>query len=300
MPPKRVLITGISGLLGSNLACSWRDRHEVLGIYNSHPVSLKGVRTIQADLLEPGVIDRVVRDFRPDLLVHCAALAHLDACQENQVLARQMNTEMVARLRDALKKPGVKLVYISTDAVYAGRAGRHTEDEKVSPANIYSKTKHLGESEVLQYPGALVVRTAFYGWNIQSKRSFTESVISRLAARQPIRGFTDVMTSMIYTFDLADLLWKSADKDLQGIYNFGSVSSLSKFDFIQSLARTFGQDASLVRPASVDEFDLKAPRAKNLELDVSRLSLALNVKLPSMVDSIERFHKDHGRNGPLF
>ena len=297
---KRILITGISGLLGSNLGFCWKDRYDLLGTYHTHPVHLQGVQTRKVDILSGGEIIDVVRDFRPDVVIHCAALADIDACQENKDLAQQMNVQMTSCVVNALQNIQPKLVYISSDAFYDGSRGMHSEVEKIDPVNYYSLTKYLGELEALKYPGTLIARTAFFGWNIQNKMSFAQQVISKLSNHESIKGFTDVWTSMLYTFDLAALLIKAIEKDLKGVYNFGTSDSMTKYQFAVSLALEFGLNASLIEPVSIDQFNFKAMRSKNLGMNMSKLSLNLDGYGPSLQESIKHFHEDFKHKIPVF
>ncbi len=287
---KRLLITGISGLLGSALGSYWKDRCEVLGLFNTRPIELPGVTTRQADLLSGQGFRRPVEDFRPDIVVHCAALANVDSCEVDKDLARQMNVDMVSCVVEVMAKSPAKPVHISTDAVYDGATGNHSETEGINPANWYGHTKYLGELKALKYPGALIVRTAFFGHKVHG-RSFAQEIVHKLSQKQRVNGFTDIFTSIIYTFDLAYLMEKALEKDLKGIYNFGCCSGLCKYDFAVAVARAFGLDPSLIDRAKCDDSGLKARRGKDLSLNVGKLSRDLNEQIISMDESIKHFQK---------
>jgi len=297
---KRVLITGVSGLLGSNLGFRWKDQYDVLGTFNTHPVHLQGIQTRRVDLLSDDAMHQVVNDFKPDIVVHGAALANIDACQDNKELALSMNAHMVTGVVNALSRSHAKLIFISTDSVYGGDQGNHTEEEKVNPIHYYAHTKYLGELEALRYPDALVVRTAFFGWNIQDKLSFAQQIVSKLSNHQQVKGFRDVETSMIYTFDLADLLDKAIQKDLKGIYNVGCRMSQTKYDFAVLLAKEFNLSISLIEPISVDDFDFKASRGKNQGMSVAKLSEILKEEILTLEQSVKNYSDDFKRKIPQF
>lgn len=299
MNKKRVLITGVSGLLGSNLALCWKRKFNILGIYHSHPVHLEGIATQQADLLQPETFVRVVEGFAPDMIVHCAALADIDACQLNRQAAMDANATAVRNLADIIKSSGTKLVHISTDAVYDGLRGNYDEQDPVSPVNIYGESKLLGEKHALTVPRTLVMRTAFYGFNIQLKKCFAERIPEDLAAGRAIQGFDDVMTSCIYTMDLAELLDASIERNLSGIYNITVSDAVSKYQFACLLAEHLGFDAHLIKPISVESYSFKAPRGKNLSLNTQKLSSALGRPIVTTEGSLVRFannylHKELG------
>src|SRR4030067_1136436 len=115
----RLLITGSSGLLGLNLALDALTAHEVIGVDRSRLKSAP-FRTISADLLDEGAVDAVLDEARPDWLIHCAALADLEACEENPDLARRLNADLPSALAKACKTRGLHMVQVSTDAVFDG------------------------------------------------------------------------------------------------------------------------------------------------------------------------------------
>jgi dTDP-4-dehydrorhamnose reductase len=293
MNKQKLLITGVSGFLGSSLAYALKDRFDILGIYHAHAFSLSGIRTCPADLASPEDCQRIVKEFKPDICIHCAALADIDRCETNREEAYRANVEVARFLTDALLGARCKLVYISTDAVYGGDEGNYSEDITPKPLNYYATTKLLAESEAVRCPGALIVRTAFFGWNRgPGKLSLTEWALKELSAGHKIRGFTDVITSSLYTMDFERLLTEALHKDLTGIFNFASADSMSKYELVRSLARQFGFDEGLVEPASIEQFPLKARRSRNLSLSSVKLSQALGLNLPTLEEGLERLYKD--------
>lgn len=293
MGKKRVLITGVSGLLGSNLALAYRESWEIHGLHNSFPLVMDGVVGHQADLRFAAAIAAIIDKVHPEIVIHCAALADVDYCEEHPVLAEEINVCGTRNLVIALKKE-TQFVYISTDSVYDGVKGNFSEDDPIGPLNCYARSKRQGELEALKHLGTMVVRTNIFGWSPQVKRlSLAEWALVKLGAKEKIRGFTDVYFSSIYTMDLAVLLREAIEKRLSGVYNIASSSAVSKCAFLCEVARMFDLDPELIEPVSVDSSNLKARRAKALSLDVSKLQSALKGhKVPSCFESLQAFHRD--------
>ena len=177
-------------------------------------------------------------------------------------------------------------------AVYPGRKGPHSENDAAAPCNQYGKTKLQGEKAATQLPGALVLRTNIFGWNIRDKKCLAEWVISELQAGHQINGFTDAIFSTIYNFEFAAIIKAAVQKNISGIYNCGSSDSCSKYDFVVKLAEKFGYEKSLISPVSIDTWNFKAPRGKNFSLDVSKIEHALGFTMPTLQTSIESFWRD--------
>src|SRR4030067_2081307 len=94
----RILITGASGLLGLNLALETTRRHTVFGTVNQHALKTDSFTVIQTDLLAPGAVERLLDQTQPEWVIHCAALASLDACEADPTLASELNTEVPRKL----------------------------------------------------------------------------------------------------------------------------------------------------------------------------------------------------------
>lgn len=300
----RVLVTGASGLLGLNLAYEISGaldsqpqtvtytRHVVTGTMNEHPLRTDVFVTRQVDLLAPGALERLLEDAQPDWVIHCAALANLDACEASPELARQLNTELPRRLAQLVANGGACFLHVSTDLVFDGQRGGYTELDTPAPPGVYSQTKLDGELAVLEAnPQAVVARVNLFGWSLAGKRSLGEFFVNNLRAGKPVMGFTDVIFCPLLANDLAWIFCEMLEKGLCGLYHTVSSECLSKYEFGLLLARRFGLDGSLIRPTRVAQSGLKAARSPNLDLKTDKLASALGHALPTVGPAIERFYQ---------
>ena len=298
MSKKRILITGISGLLGNNLAYVMKDSYDILGMYHAHRVEMDGIKTLKADLTLDNDVSKIIREFDPEIIIHCAAQADVDVCEEHPQDARRVNVLGTQNLIKNISGPKTKLIYISTDLVYDGAKTLFSEEDPAAPLNHYGVTKCEAEAEALKTREALVLRTNFFGWNIQNKYSLGEWVIHELTQNREMQGFTDCNFSAIYTFELAKLLDLAIKKNLSGIYNCASSSSMSKYEFVCEIAKRLNLKQDLIKPVSIDDFGFKANRSKQLSLDTSKLANDLSVEIPTISYSIERFVEDFKEGVP--
>ncbi len=290
---KRMLITGASGMLGNNLAFYFREKYNILGLYHKHPVVIDGVRTKKADIFSEGCLQEIVSDLNPDVLIHCVALTNVDLCELDHEQTDKLNIIGTRIVVDSIKDQETKLIYISSDSVYNGDKGNFSEKDPVDPQNYYGISKYMGELESLKIKNSMVLRTNFFGWNIQEKHSIAEWILHELSNGKMIQGFRDVFFSSIYTFDFAKILDIAIDLDLIGVFNCGSSTTLSKYEFAMQIAERFDLDKFLIKAISIDDFDLKARRGKNLTLNVEKLTKATGHTPPSINESIEAFYMDH-------
>ncbi len=327
----RILVTGASGLLGANLALEAakadkvrpaeaeadKDRplaHErttgvrVYGVANEPPLRTEAFRYLQVDLLEPGALEAVLDEIQPDWVIHCAALAVVDACERDPERARQLNTELPARLAHLLServaRGGARLVYISTDAVFDGRIGEphfYRETDAPNPLSTYARTKLEAEQAVLvECPQALVTRINMFGWSPSGQRALSEFFFYRLQAGERVNGFTDVYFCPLLANHLAGLLLEMLGKNLQGIFHVVSRDSISKYDFAVRLARRFGFDEGLITPVSVMDGGLAAQRSPRLVLSTEKLKQALGRPTPSVEEGIEGLYRLYEAGYPEF
>ncbi len=296
----RFFVTGASGLLGINFCLRVGAAHEVIGLVNRNPLVEPRFRVLNGDLTLPGMINTVLTRVQPEVVIHCAAQANVDQCEREPDLALHINAEIPGLLAAACRERGLRMIHISTDAVFDGQKGNYSEEDAPNPINAYARTKLAGEQRVAAAnPEAVIARVNFYGWSLTGKRSLAELFYYNLAAQKPMMGFTDVWFNPLEVNDLVDVLVEMAEKDLHGLYHVISRETLSKYDFGCGLARKFGLDAGLIKPVSWREAGLAAVRSPNLSLNCEKLSRALGHALPGQADGMERFHREYEAGHPV-
>jgi len=289
----RILVTGASGLLGLNFCLAFADLHQIIGVTNSNMLRDAPFQTVTSDLSSPGSVRRLIFDHHPQLVVHCAAMANVDTCEKQPEQAMRINAEVPGELAAVCIKRNIKLVHISTDAVFDGLRGDYSEEDETNPLSIYAASKLAGEKAVMNnHPQALIARVNFYGFSLTGTRSLAEFFLNRLSSRQPVNGFVDVMFCPMYVIDLAKVLMEMIDKDLSGLYHVVSTEHLSKYSFGIAIAKKFGFDPRLIQPISVMESGLTAKRSPRLDLNVEKL-LGEKINLPDQAQGMERFYLDY-------
>ncbi len=295
----RLLITGASGLLGLSVAVDASRDHEVIGVQRQN---LAGTpfRSIQVDLLEPRAVELVLEQSRPDAVIHCAAVADVDLCEREPELAHATNADLPARMAEGCLRRRIRLVHISTDAVFDGtKTGHYTEVDPASPAGTYARTKFDGEQAVMHInPLAIVARVNFYGWSIGGKRSLAEFFVENLSEGNMVSGFTDVTFCPMLTNHLGVILLMMLKADLHGLFHVVGPEAMTKYQFGVEIARQFGLDERRIQPLSVDRSGLAARRAHNLWLSTQKLSTALGITLPEFSTGLAQFHEQFRQGYP--
>ena len=287
----KLVVTGGSGLLGSNLALEFcRAGHQVTALFRRHGLRMPGIATVACDLTDPEGLSRVLAGARPDWIVHCAAATNLEWCQANPQECLRINADVPGEIAALAVGMKVGMVHISTDAVFDGAAGGYCETDQTSPVNHYGHSKALGEAAVLrEMPAALVLRTNIYGWNLQPKTSLAEWALGLLQRGSQVPGFRDVVFSPVLVNSLAGGILALVNSGRSGIFHAASRDHISKYDFIRELAAVFGLDPTLVRESSVADSALTVRRPRNTWLRSDKLAAVLDRPLPTIREGLEAF-----------
>jgi dTDP-4-dehydrorhamnose reductase len=295
----KLLITGASGLLGINLAMEALRAHEVIGVDRGKLKSAP-FRVVQADLSRQDAIDSLLDSTRPEWLIHCAALANVDQCEEDPAQARIVNTDLPGELASACRKRNIQFAHISTDAVFDGtKEGAYTEADEPNPQSVYARTKWDGERAVQEVNlQAVIARVNFYGWSLSGRRSLAEFFVDNLSEGKNVSGFTDVIFCPMLVNHTARLLLEMLQKDLSGLYHVVGAQPMSKYQFGMEVARTFGLKENLISPRSVEGSGLTAKRSHNLWLSTHKLSTDLGQEIPLFSTGLREFYTQFQQGYP--
>jgi dTDP-4-dehydrorhamnose reductase len=287
----RILITGASGLLGLNLALEAAKDHDVVGTVKDHLINTDAFTVLHTDLLAPGAVEEVLNESQPDWIIHCAALADVDACEIDPLQAQQLNSELPRKLATYVGRGGARLLHVSTDAVFDGRRGNYTERDTPNPLSVYARTKLAGERAVADTnPDAIIARVNLFGWSLSGTRSLAEFFFNNLVDGNRVFGFTDVYFCPLLVNDLAQIFLKMLGGGLRGLYHVLSRECVSKYEFGAAIAQRFGFDQGLITPTSIESGDLKAKRSPRLTLKVDKLTQALGQAPPDLSTGLDGFY----------
>jgi len=131
-----VLVTGVSSSPGYKIAVKLLGRYQVVGTYNEHRVEIPSAELVRVDLTKNPA--ELIRNYKPDVLVHVAAIGNVDQCEEQPDLCYRVNVVASRELIANAYRVGAAIYYLSTDYVFDGERGLYTEDDVPRPIN-YSR-----------------------------------------------------------------------------------------------------------------------------------------------------------------
>ncbi len=295
----KILVTGASGLLGLNLSLQMHESHTIIGV-DRQKLANTPFDLIKADLLDADALPRILDESKPDAIIHCAANALVDACEQTPNATHTLNAILPGKLASACFERDIRILHISTDAVFDGtKEGIYNEEDKPNPLGVYAQTKLDGEIAVLEAnPNAAIARVNFFGWSLSGTRSLSEFFVNNLGAGKNVNGFDDVYFCPMFVGDLADTLVGMLSKSLSGTYHVVGSRAITKYEFGQAIANQFGFDASLINPISVSDAGLKAKRSQNLRLSINKLSTALGHEIPDFSTGLAKFYTQYQQGYP--
>jgi len=250
--PRRWLVVGAAGMLGTDLMARLRDDA------TSSSVEVVGVGRADLDVTDADATLAAVQGF--DVVVNCAAWTAVDDAEAHEGDAFRVNATGAANLARAAHATGARLVQVSTDYVFDGAAtAPYAEDAPLAPVSAYGRTKAAGEWAVrAQAPDHLIVRTA---WLYGAHGGCFPKTMARLGAEKDRLAVVDDQVGQpTWTRDLADLIVRLVEACAPaGTYHGTASGQTSWFGFTRRVLASAGLDTPL-EPTTSDAFVRPAPR----------------------------------------
>ena len=295
---KRILITGVSGFLGSNLALHFqREGWTVWGTHHSRANAFKDIQARILDICLPDEISRVLDEAKPEVVLHAAAMAHPDECADDIPATRQINVQGAKLMAQACAERGIKIVFTSTDLVFDGQKPFQVEGDVTHALGVYGKSKVDAEKEVLAATGAkpLVARMALmYGWGrgTAKGRNLAEKWLKTLLTGGRAQSFTDQFRTALYVEDACIALRKVIEAGLEGTVHIAGPERVSRYDLAVALAKAFSLAPEAILASSAQDVVMKDPRPLDLTLSIDHLIQSTGFTPRPMLAGVEEMHQD--------
>lgn len=286
---RSVLITGASGLLGKYLIETAPSGIDAVGTWFTSFMP-NGYRI---DITDKVIVNRVFDRVRPHAVIHCAAIGSVDYCETHWQSAWDVNVEGFSNILEAAEAYRAKVVFVSSNAVYAGDAAPYTEESARIPVNRYGAMKREAEDLLLNYHrDYLIVRPIMlYGWPpVGGRSNWVTRVLESLRNENMTYIVDDTLTQPTYAEDCAKAIWCLLHTGKCGVYNIAGMDRMSLYDMAICVACAWGLDGKSIHPVKSSFFKDLAPRPKDTTYDLTKLwDLDIPEIRPSgLVDGLER------------
>jgi len=242
----RIVITGHKGQLGQAL------QH-----------ALAGEQVLGLDLPEWDMTDadcaQAVVGFRPDVVIHTAAMTNVDACEQNPESAFRVNVLGTHHIALACGQCAAAMVHISTNEVFDGTLGRpYYEWDTPGPKSVYARSKAAAEFYVRTLLNHFyIVRTAWL--YARGGDNFVTKILAGADRLGALRVVTDEVSSPTYAPDLAQAIARLILTGHYGIYHFANSGFCSRYEWAGEILRLTGRDQVPIEPITTDQWPRPAP-----------------------------------------
>ena len=296
----KLLITGAKGQLGNELLDMLSTGKSQIGeIDCSYKNSeILAIDIDELDIADESAVKKLVISFAPEIVINCAAMTNVDACETDPIAAMKANAIGARNIAVAAAQVGAKLVHVSTDYVFSGDAeAPYIEWDVCLPKTAYGKSKLLGEDYAMQQcKRTFVVRTAWlYGL---VGKNFVKTMRMLGRTKEEISVVNDQRGNPTNANDLAHHILKIALTEEYGIYHCTNEGECSWFDFAKKIMQLSGLSCR-VNPCTSEEYPSKTPRPKFSSLKKIMLESTVGNEMRSWEDAIEDYIRLLNQSGNL-
>ena len=287
----KLLITGSNGFVAGSIIAQAPADWEVHGIARSAPAvhSYKFTHHL-VDLLYKEKLAECFSSIQPDAVIHTAAMANIDFCQNNPSMAYAINVEATRSLASLCGQAGVKLIYCSTDTVFDGKKGFYTEEDDPNPINYYAETKLEAEQIVLAASAKNVVaRLALVmGLPVIGKgNSFLADIMGKLKNKEEMRFAQNEIRTPINVISLGAALIELAQiNKVDGILHLAGNTRIDRYQMAREIATTLGFSPDMIIPTDSNNMVGRAPRPNDASMDNNKATRLLKTPLLSLTEGL--------------
>ena len=280
----RVLVTGAGGQVASAL-----QKLKPAG------VELVPLSQTELDITDRDMVRRRMAILDPDVIINAAAYTAVDKAESEAQVAEQVNGDAPGYLAEAAHANGARLLHISTDFVFDGKADSpYRPDAATAPLGVYGMSKLHGEQRALQasHGAALVLRTAWvYAAN---GHNFVRTMLRLLGERGTVKVVSDQRGSPTWADSVARALWAAVDQPkFRGIHHWTDAGVASWYDFAMAIAAE-GRQLGLLKtpvevfPITTAEYPTPAKRPAYSVLDRSSTEAGLGLTATPWRDNLKK------------
>ncbi|MDE7444534.1 MAG: dTDP-4-dehydrorhamnose reductase [Lachnospiraceae bacterium] len=245
----KIIVTGCNGQLGRAI------NHELMG---KHDIEFVNTDVAELDITNIDKVMELAREVKPYAIINCAAHTGVDACEDEWDKAYRINAIGPRNLSIAASETGAKMVHISTDYIFDGKADKpYIEFDRPNPQGAYGTTKLAGEKMVKDFADRyFILRTA---WLYGEGKNFVKTMLKLSESNDKVRVVGDQVGSPTSAKELAAAIAHLLFTENYGLFHATCEGSCSWAQFAEEIFRLAGK-AARVEAITTEEFGAKAPR----------------------------------------
>jgi dTDP-4-dehydrorhamnose reductase len=285
----RILILGVSGLIGHKLLQELSTDFEVFGVlhksknqYSNCPL-FSGKNIIEnINVTEFEILKGVLYAINPDVILNCAGITKRKVEINNMIVALSTNSVFPHQLANWAKINQKRIIHFSTDCVFNGKIGNYTETSLTTAEDVYGRTKAFGE---INYSHSLTLRSSFIGQELFGKTELLEWFLAQDGKQ--IKGFTKTLYSGVSTIFMACVVRNIILNfpNLSGLYNLSPDEPISKYGLLCLAREAFNVNVDIIP----DDKHVHCPT-----LDATKLKKEIKLIVPSWQEMMSELASNKG------
>ena len=277
----KIIVTGCNGQLGRAI------NHELKG---KHDIEFVNTDVAELDITNIDKVMELAREVKPYAIINCAAHTGVDACEDEWDKAYRINAIGPRNLSIAASETGAKMVHISTDYIFDGKADKpYIEFDRPNPQGAYGTTKLAGEKMVKDFADRyFILRTA---WLYGEGKNFVKTMLRLSESNDKVRVVGDQVGSPTSAKELAAAIAHLLFTENSGLFHATCAGSCSWAQFAEEIFRLAGKDTR-VEAITTEEFGAKAPRPAYSILENYMFKLTTDYMFADWHDALTVYMKE--------
>ena len=288
-------MTGANGLLGQHLVKLLLEKNYNVLACGKGLCRLDFINDsftyINTDITDENAVEELLKNNKPEIIIHTAAMTQVDACEKNPEQTSYINVRGTANIILYAEKYSSFIIYISTDFVFDGEKGNYKEDDDLKPVNWYGFTKVQAESliETSDMPWAIVRTCLVYGNALSGTRNnIITWVKNNLENKKNIKVVDDQIRTPTYVEDLAKGILLIAEKKATGTFHISGKDILTPYQMAIKTAAFFNLDKNLIEKVNASVFTQPAKRPPRTGFNINKAKTELGFEPISFEEGLAK------------
>lgn len=285
------IIIGASSYIGQHLYkyCE-RNAISVLGTYYTHSYDEKWVQfNLNTDNLDD-LCRKHLNGSIPDAIILCSANTNIDSCKRNEKVSNLLNVSSTKRIIEQANKRGMKCVFLSSEAVFDGKRGMYTEDDKPNPPTLYGSQKLQIEQYLLQnIKDFLILRISRAVSSSFGEKDIFGEFYSKIVNQEEIICLKEQTFCLTEVDDIAKYIVAALESDVRGLYHLSSDNCISRYELANLYAERLFGGYDRIFEKEYDDIPFLDKRHIHGGLNGSKLAGLLGIPYMNIDEILDRY-----------
>lgn len=287
---KKLLVTGFNGFVAGSVIAHATEKWEVHGIdIVESPTNDPHINYHTLDLLDDKKLSKLFHKIAPDVVIHTAAMANIDTCENNKARAEQVNIDITRTIARLSSEHSTKMIFCSTDTVFDGTQGNYRETDTPNAVNFYAETKIKAEQIVLTSSKKNIVSrlSLVLGLPVMGQgNSFLANIIEKLEKDIQIPFPINEIRTPIDVVTLGSALVELSGNQYGGIIHLAGCTKINRYQMAIEIATALGYSTDLIISTDSNALAGRATRPNDASMDNSLAKNILKTPMLSLSEGL--------------